>query len=308
MPSVPSNHGSDAAQANKHMRFPIGNNGPESSTTATPDQQDLELHSGAHQDGAEEQNTTALVNPAKLLKFSLITAIPPHSPIPTFLQYSLKSQRHSNWEHIVLEYGGTSSKAMWHAGFFPTQVGKPVEPLYSKTEAINKGLSLAVGDIIAFLPRNSVYTNSDVLMKVAERMSDPEVDMVYGNLECVSRGNVRRRIKAGVPGVSSTNMLMNGLLPYEGCVFIRRDWWQFFGGLETSYQHSAGVARLLDLLAQPGFHAEYLDEVLIRSTRKTDTNTTSLSRLLEEVTVFSKRKLLGVYLTHRSLQQRNDWD
>lgn len=308
MTSVQNSHGTDLAQALQHMRFPPRNVGSEPSSTLASGRRDQEFRSSEPLNWPGDGGPTRFVNASKLLKFSIITAIPLQSPIPTFWQHSLKSQRHANWEHIVLEYGGTSSKAMWHAGYCPTQVGKPVEPLYSKTEAINKGLSLAVGDIIAFLPLNCVYRNEEVLLKVAERMQDPEVDMVYGDLECVSRGNVRRHVKAGVTGISSNDMLRNGLLPFEECVFVRRDWWQFFGGLETSYQHSAGVARMLDLLAQPGFHVDYMDEVLVRTTRKAETNTTSLSRLLEEVTAFSKRNLLGVYLTHRNLHQRNACD
>lgn len=239
-----------------------------------------------------------------LLKFSIVTAIPRQSPMPTFWQHSLKAQRHTNWEHIVLEYGGTSSKAMWHAGHCPDQVLKPVEPLYSRTEALNKGLALASGDIIAFLPLNSVYKHEDVFLRVAERMQDPEVDLVYGNLECVSSGGARRMIKAGAPGICGKEMLRTGLLPHEECVFIRRDWWQFFGGFETTYQHCAGVARLLDLLTQPGLEVDYMDEVLVQSARRSEAGSSSLSRLLEEVNAFSRRNLLGVYLTYRSWRQR----
>jgi len=248
------------------------------------------------------------IDTSNLLKFTIITAIPLHSPIPTFWQNSLKSQNYRNWEHIVLEFGGTSSTAFWNSGYHPTQVGKAIAPLYSKTEALNKGLSLAKGDIIAFLPLQCTYKHERVLTKVAELMLDPEIDLVYGNLEYHSRGKVRRVIKPGLPGRSCLEMLKNGHLPLEECVFVRREWWQFFGGLETSYHHSAGMARLLDIVTQPGLQTAYIDEVMIRSHRKTDASNTSLSRLLEEVTVFSKRNLLGVYLTNRSLHQRTPSD
>lgn len=245
---------------------------------------------------------------SNVLKFTVITAIPPQCSIPTFWHHALKTQTYRNWEHIALEFGGINSKATWNSGSHRTHVSKPTDPIYSRTEAINKGLSLALGDVIAFLPLNCTYKHEGVLSKVAECMLDPEVDLVFGNLECVSRNSAARVMKPGIAGLSCLEMLQNGLLPFEECVFVRRDWWQFFGGLETSYQYSAGMARLLDLLSQPGLQARYLDEVLIRSHRKAESNSTNLARLLEDVTIFSKRKRLATYLTHRSLYQRPTCD
>ncbi len=244
-------------------------------------------------------------NAGALLKFTIITAMPLQSPISTFWHHALKTQTHQNWEHIVLEYGGTDSKAMWHAGYSRSHCAKPIVPLYSKTEALNKGLSLGTGDIIAFLPLSCVYKHKDVLSKVAQRMVNPEVDLVYGDVECVTRGKSTRVLKAGAAGASSRQLLGNGMLPFEECVFVRSDWWQFFGGLDTSFQHAAGTARLLDLLTQPGLRIDYLDEVLVRSVRKSDASNSNLVRMREDVIAFSKRKLLGTYLTHRSLQQRH---
>lgn len=250
------------------------------------------------------ESTGVKTDLGNMLKFTVITAIPPQCSIPTFWHHALKTQTYSNWEHIALEFGGIHSKATWNSGSHRTHVSKPTDPIYSRTEAINKGLSLASGDIIAFLPLNCTYKHEGVLSKVAECMLNPEVDLVYGNLECVSKTSAARVLKPGIEGISCQEMLQNGLLPFEECVFVRRDWWQFFGGLETSYQHSAGMARLLDLLSQPGLQARYLDETLIRSHRKADSNNANLARLLEDVTIFSKRKLLATYLTHRSLHQR----
>lgn len=243
-----------------------------------------------------------------LLKFTIITAIPLHASIPTFWHHPLKNQRYRNWEHIVLEYGGTRSKAMWHSGLSPTHVSKPIDPLYSKTEALNKGLGLATGDVITFFPLNSSYRHADVLSKVAERMENHEVDLVYGDMECISKGNAKRLLKAGLPGLSGQEMLKGGMLPFDECFFVRRDWWQFFGGLDTNYQHSAGTARMLDFFTQPGLQVAYLDEALIRIAQPSNNNGSNLSRMLEEVTAFSKRKLLATYLTSRGLQQRSSWD
>lgn len=243
-------------------------------------------------------------NASDLLKFTVITAMPMRSTVTTLWHHALRSQLHKNWEHIVLEYGGTESKAVWHAGNSSTKSGNAIVPMYSKTEALNKALSLGSGDIIAFLPLNCVYKDKHVLSRVAQRMIDPEIDLVYGDVECVIGGNSVKTFKAGKAGIAPQLLLKNGMLPSDECVFVRSDWWQFVGGLDSRLQHVAETARILDFLAQPGLQVDYIEEVLVTSTRNIDSSSNHFSRVREEVSEFSKRKLLGAYLMHKSRQQK----
>ena len=49
-------------------------------------------------------------------------------------------------------------------------------------DALNKGLSVASGDVIGFLHSDDVYYDNNILSKVANAFSDPAVQAVYGDL------------------------------------------------------------------------------------------------------------------------------
>lgn len=244
-----------------------------------------------------------------LLKFSIITAVPLQTRLKSVWKHSLQMQKHRNWEHTVLEYGGPQSRATWSSGLYSETTVKPTAPLYSRTEALNKGLELASGDVISFLHPHCTFRHNEVLEQVAQIMEDPELDLVYGNVECFGRTGGLKLMKAGntaslIPG----DAVKTGQLPHEECLFVRRDWWDYLGGLETSYQHSAGTARILDLFAQPGLHVGYIDNAMMSCQRARESNAFNVQRWLDEIRVFSKRKLLFQYITTKGLRQRCDCD
>ncbi len=65
--------------------------------------------------------------------------------------------------------------------------------------AMNKGISLATGDVIGFLNSDDTYSSNDILHNVSKLLlKDEEIEVVYGDINYVdSRGRIKRKWRTG---------------------------------------------------------------------------------------------------------------
>lgn len=103
---------------------------------------------------------------------------------------SVKYQTYKNIEHIVVD-GNSSDGTIDLLKKYASQdnrfwyISEPDKGMY---DAINKGLSLAKGDIIAYLNTDDLYFPWAV-EKVVKELSVPETDMILGDL-CVIKKTI----------------------------------------------------------------------------------------------------------------------
>ena len=62
-------------------------------------------------------------------------------------------------------------------------------------DAMNKGLTMAKGDVVGILNSDDFYTSTDVLEQVAKAMADERVDAVYGDVHYVDANNLGTVVK-----------------------------------------------------------------------------------------------------------------
>lgn len=105
---------------------------------------------------------------------------------------SVASQSYSNVEYIVVD-GASSDSTLDIIDKFKDNIDIFVsEPDSGVYDAMNKGVSLASGDYIIMMNAGDTFFNSDTLTRAAALMTDPEVDVYYG--DCVEILENRNRI------------------------------------------------------------------------------------------------------------------
>ncbi|MDH5506475.1 MAG: glycosyltransferase, partial [Anaerolineae bacterium] len=109
------------------------------------------------------------------------------------------------------------------------------EPDSGQADAINKGLSRATGDIVAWLNSDDVYLPGAVSQAVKVFQTHPEVGLVYGDLHSInSRGQVFNTI-------TYAQYTLDDLLAFriigQPAVFMRRSVLQQAGLLDPAYQY-----------------------------------------------------------------------
>lgn len=238
------------------------------------------------------------------IKFTTIAAVSSAQELSADWLASIRSQRHQHWEAILVEYEQGAGRVLRWSSANPRGLTKEIKLPSSKYDALNLGLSMATGDVISFLPCDCTYADDRVFERVAQCMEDAEVDWVCADIESQAP-NGRTMIKSPA-AIHGDSLISNGirLLPNEDCLFVRQDWWRFFGGFETSYRRSAGLARTLDLVCQPGIQMKYINEVLVKSKPAVPrARSMAISRMIEELRIYSSRGMLLTYLSRQYLKR-----
>ena len=116
---------------------------------------------------------------------------------------SIASQTFNNIEHIVID-GKSSDDTLKKINEHIWSPSKVIsEPDFGIYDAMNKGFSLATGDVIAYLNSDDFYCNKFVLEKVASIfLQSNTIDYVYGNVNFINEKNlvVRKWVTGKIHG------------------------------------------------------------------------------------------------------------
>jgi glycosyltransferase involved in cell wall biosynthesis len=102
---------------------------------------------------------------------------------------SVLGQSYADIEYIVVD-GGSKDETFQIINEYSTKISRFIsEPDRGMYDAINKGIGMATGDIIAILNADDVYANREVIEKVVSRFSETGTMGLYGDLVYVDFNN-----------------------------------------------------------------------------------------------------------------------
>lgn len=108
---------------------------------------------------------------------------------------SVLSQDYPRIEYIVMD-GGSRDETVAVLKEYGNRLRWVSEPDGGQTNAINKGLGMATGEIVAYLNSDDLYLPGTVSRVVEAFARNPPVDIVYGDFHAIDeRGVVMDRIK-----------------------------------------------------------------------------------------------------------------
>jgi glycosyltransferase involved in cell wall biosynthesis len=198
------------------------------------------------------------------MKISIITAT--YNRESTILRTlkSIRAQSHLNIQLIVID--GASEdltielvKPYLNSG--DILISEKDEGIY---DALNKGIKVAEGDIVAFLHSDDLFYNSEVISKVVDVFADNAVDVVYGDACFFSGENpfkIRRKYRSSKLTLSN---LAWGKMPAHPSIFIKRRVYDEIGHFETNFKIAADYEFLCRLAKQPNIKSVYLPHPFIR--------------------------------------------
>lgn len=138
-------------------------------------------------------------------------------------------------------------------------ISEPDDGMY---DAINKGISMATGDVVGNLNADDAFESSDTLASIVGAFSD-DIDCVYADVRFVKgdlETNVRRyRAKHWRPWMHSW-----GYMPPHPSVYIRRGLFAKLGGYRLGYEISADFELLVRYLCRNAVRAVYLPRCVVK--------------------------------------------
>lgn len=157
---------------------------------------------------------------------------------------SVISQDYDDFEYIIID-GASKDKTLEICNKYREKIthllSEKDEGIY---DAMNKGISLASGDIIAILNSDDYFINNQCLKKVKNSFTE-DVDIIFGNVLIFSEKNkkIKRKYKSSI---YKPYLSVFGIQPPHPASFIRKTTYSTFGTYDTSYR----IAGDFDLLTR----------------------------------------------------------
>jgi len=198
------------------------------------------------------------------MKISIITAV--YNRVDTIERaiQSVKSQSHSDVEHIVIDGGSTDGTLELLRSILGTETILVSESDRGMYDAINKGLKLATGEVIGFLHSDDYFENNQILSDVLAEFRQKPVDAVYGDAAFFKRENPEKIVRRYSSAFFNPSRLGWGLMPAHTTLFLRREAYINIGDYKLEYVIAADFDFVCRAFALKHIRYSYLPRVLVR--------------------------------------------
>jgi glycosyltransferase involved in cell wall biosynthesis len=197
------------------------------------------------------------------MKVSVITVVfSNHASIHDAIN-SVLSQRNVDIEYIVVDGGskdGTVEAVLSFGDKISKFISEPDEGVYF---ALNKGIAMATGEIIALLHSDDFYAHPWVLSQVVEAFEQTQCDAVYSNLYYVKGSNPNKIVRLWDSGDYQKKEFYNGWMPPHPAFFSRRDVYNRFGGFNTQLKSAADYELMLRLIFKNNIKVHYIPKFFV---------------------------------------------
>lgn len=177
---------------------------------------------------------------------------------------SVQAQTWANVEHVVIDGASNDGTLQFLQSCLGDKAILVSERDMGIYDALNKGLARATGDIVGVMHSDDFFADDRVLESVASAFADPEVDLVYGDLDYVAKDDTSRTIRRWKSGEYHRSKLAWGWMPPHPTLYLRRSVIERFGGFDTSFRIAADYDAILRYFGRGQARAVYIPRVLVK--------------------------------------------
>jgi glycosyltransferase involved in cell wall biosynthesis len=208
--------------------------------------------------------STTPITVARPLTMSVITVC--YNSVATIAR-TLESVAKQTWpevEHIVVD-GASSDATLSVIAANNVRVTALVSERDSGVyDAMNKGVGLATGDVVAFLNADDFYKDMDVLKRVAQVMADENLDALYGDVEFFRLGQQNKVVRRYNSGQFTPDRLSWGWMPAHPALFVRRELFDRYGLFRPDYRIAGDFEFIARVFKHRELRHRYLRQSLVR--------------------------------------------
>ncbi|MEA3353042.1 MAG: glycosyltransferase family 2 protein [Campylobacterota bacterium] len=155
-------------------------------------------------------------------KISIITSVWNNKETIKDAIDSVISQTYKDIEYIVVD-GASSDGTIEVIQSYGDKISKFVsEKDKGIYDGLNRGVSLATGDIVAFLHSDDIYATESIIEEVAKVFkSDKSLDGVYGDLVYTPKSDTNKVLRYWKSKEFDTALLAKGWMPAHPTLFLK---------------------------------------------------------------------------------------
>lgn len=199
-----------------------------------------------------------------MMKVSIITATYNSDATLIDTLLSIEKQNYQDIEYIIVD-GASTDNTILIINNNSTRVSKIISEVdKGMYDALNKGISMATGDIIGFLHSDDLFAYPDAISEVVETFRENECDAVYGDLEYVSKQDVSHVIRYWRSGSYSKRKVKFGWMPPHPTFYMKRELYHSLGLFDLSFKISADYDSLVRYIDKNNVSLAYLPKVITK--------------------------------------------
>ena len=196
-----------------------------------------------------------------LIKISVITISQNSAETIRHTFDSVLMQTHYDIDYIVIDGASTDNTVdiiKEYETLFKGRMKWVSEPDNGLYDAINKGISMATGDVIGCLNSDDFFTKNDVLSKIADTFADENHDIVFGDVHFVKPNNLHKRVRYYSSKRFHPRYFRVGFMPAHPSFYVRRRYYQEYGVYSLDYCISSDFDLLIRFLHMHKLRYKYI--------------------------------------------------
>ena len=198
------------------------------------------------------------------MKISIITVVWNNKETIKDAIDSVLSQTYNNIEYIVVDGAssdGTVEVVQGYGDKISTFVSEKDKGIY---DGLNKGISLATGELIAFLHSDDLYASSSVIEDIVKQFeSDDSLDGVYGDLIYTPKSDTSKVLRYWKSKDFDSSLLKQGWMPAHPTLILKKEVYEKYGNFDLGFKIAGDYDFMLRVLSA-GIKVKYIPQVLYK--------------------------------------------
>lgn len=177
---------------------------------------------------------------------------------------SVVNQTYDNIEYIVIDGVSTDDTlniVNKYKDQITTIICKKDKGIY---DAINKGIGLATGDIIANLNSDDFYIDCNVIADVVTTFEKEKTDTLYADLYYVDAVDTNKIVRYWKSKQYKEGLFLKGWMPPHPTFFVKKEVYQKYGLFDLQFKSAADYEIMLRFIHRYKTSIAYLPRVIVK--------------------------------------------
>ena len=184
---------------------------------------------------------------------------------------SVVNQSYKNIEYIIIDGGstdGTLDIIKKYASKISFWISKKDYGIY---DAMNKGINLAIGEIIGFLNSDDMFYDSRVVERIVNAF-EKDIDCIYGNLIYVSHRNIKKITRRWISNEFKEGIFEKSWTPAHPTFYCRKKVYDRYGGYRLDFKIASDVELMYRFLQKHQLISKFINHYFVRMRNRGNSN------------------------------------
>lgn len=197
------------------------------------------------------------------MKISIIT---PSFNSEKTIEETIKSvlmQTYKDIEYIIID-GGSKDRTLEIVNKYKDKIAKVIsEPDRGIYDGMNKGITLATGEVIGILNSDDLYFDEYVIERVAKAFEENKIDCLWGDL-VYFKDDSNKFIRIWKAGEYKPGIFKTGWVPPHPTFFVKREIYEKYGYFRLDFPVAADYELMFRFLEKYKIKGYYLPKFLVK--------------------------------------------